>query len=455
MYRPSLRYDLVSCLKYLKLKYWRRFKATINHIKIAESVSNALDDLSDDIDHWKQLLDLNNDNMRMEHLVAKMYVVVFKFLATIMIKWSSKSSLGRLVRSFDSDFFKDEIEIEKQSLQALEQKLERSDRLAMHRGIMDVAEMIKLGQADFRRELRMFEDRMGRTQATNLERQLQDWRRELRESPLKVQIRMRPQSNTRQSFLQAEGSQPPMSLYPIDQLQENALQRLRPYTAQVHIAEMVVQASLQNVHMDLFNGIQQWNAVSASSVLWVQGPFQVPQPSPFTQLSAYVIMTAQKANLPVIYYFCDSTKSMVDLIYTLIGQLVGLIPGDFHSNLDFSGPRFDTLDCRSGSIQQAITLFKDLVTEGPHMLFVVIDGIQMLDTNSELVQIRDLVDVLRYADKERNENRIHLIKTLFTTDGLTDALIHLPDDERIDCTDFFGEEGPESEIDAIEVGFLL
>ena len=143
MYRPSLRYDLVSYLKYLELKYRRRFKATINHIKIAESVSNARDDLSDDVTHWKMLLELNEYDMRMEHLVAKMYVVVFKFLTTIMIKWSSKSSLGRLVRRFGSDFFKDEIEHKETSLQALEHRLERNNHVAMHRGIKDIAEMAK------------------------------------------------------------------------------------------------------------------------------------------------------------------------------------------------------------------------------------------------------------------------------------------------------------------------
>ena len=386
----------------------------------------------------------------MEHLVARMHVVVFKFLATIMTKWSSKSSLGRLVRSFDSDFFKDEIETKRQSLHDLEQRLERNDRRVMHRGVKNIGEQLKLLKADFQREFQM-----GRTQVTHLEKQVQDLLREVLENPSKAQIHMRPQWTTRQSFLTAEGSKPPMSLYRIDQLQENALQRLRSYTVQVHIAEMVVQARLLNIHIDLFNRIQQWNAVSASSALWIQGPFQVPQPSRCRKLSAYVIMTAQKANIPVIYYFCSSTTSMVDLIYTLIGQLVGFLPGDFHSSLDFSEARFDALDCRSDSIEQATTLFKDLVTEGPHMLFVVIDGIQMLDTGSDRVQIQELVNVLRYCGTERNENQIHLIKTLFTTDGLTDALIYLPDAEKIDCTDFFGEEGAEPEIDGVEVGFLL
>ncbi|KAM0794315.1 hypothetical protein BDR22DRAFT_710376 [Usnea florida] len=319
----------------------------------------------------------------------------------------------------------------------------------MHFGVENVEDLLNLLRDDFQREFQI-----GRTERSNLEQQVQDLGREVREHLFKSQTHMQPQSITGQSFLTAEGSKPPMSLYPIDQLQENALQRLRSYTAQVHIAEMVVQARLLKIGMDLFNRILQWNAASASSALWIQGPFQVPQPSRYTQLSAYVIMTAQRANIPVIYYFCDSTTSMVDLIYTLIGQLVGLLPGDFYSSLDFSEARFDTLDGRSGSIEQATTLFKDLISEGPCMLFVVVDGIQMLDTGSDRVQIRELVNVLHYAGTEKNEKPTHLVKTLLTTDGSTDALIHLPDAERIACTDSFGEEGAEPDIDAIEVGFL-
>ena len=114
------------------------------------------------------------------------------------------------------------------------------------------------------------------------------------------------------------------------------------------------------------------------------------------------------------------------------------------------------------------------------MLFVVIDRLQMLDNSSNRKQIQELVDALRSEGsasregpaghegsvgneenyrKENNDNKRdkdpdRLIKTLFTTDGFTDALIHPPGDERLNSTDFTNGEGAGPEIDGIEVGFL-
>lgn len=68
----------------------------------------------------------------MKEYVARLYVVVFKFLVNIMVKWS-RSSISRLLSSFDSDFFKDEIEDKKKSIGELERRLNRQASLAMQR----------------------------------------------------------------------------------------------------------------------------------------------------------------------------------------------------------------------------------------------------------------------------------------------------------------------------------
>ena len=87
----------------------RQLKATLDHENIAESVSKTLDDLNDHMAYWKELIGINELNLRGEHYVARLYVVMSKFLASIMSKWSSESSVALIFRSFDSEFFKDEI----------------------------------------------------------------------------------------------------------------------------------------------------------------------------------------------------------------------------------------------------------------------------------------------------------------------------------------------------------
>ena len=129
----------------------------MNHDKIAESVSNALEDLSDDVVYWKELLGHNGSSVRMKDYVAKLYVVVFKFLAAIMTKWS-KSSVAGLLRSFDSDFFKEEIQDKKTKIQDLERRLQRQALLAMQRSMKeapskaDIARLIADSQANFQVE---------------------------------------------------------------------------------------------------------------------------------------------------------------------------------------------------------------------------------------------------------------------------------------------------------------
>ena len=441
----------------------RHFKATINHEKIAESVSKALDDLSDDIAYWKELMEINEDNMRMDHFVARLYVVVFTFLTTIMTKWLSKSSLARMFRSFDSEFFKEEIEAKKSSIRDLEHKLERSANLSMQRSIRNVipkAEMKALiadQQAKFQIEwlIKMSQQEaiLGRTVKNALEEQYESERQRTQERAV-IADPPRPAPDQRiggERSLMLEGPGSSSTFYTVGEIRLNALRRLRPYTIQLQDIESIVHPQFLNVNIEVFNRIKQLNASSSSQTLWIHGPFLVPRPSRYTQLSATVVMTAQRAKIPTINYFCDSTIGVIDLILSLTAQLVRLLPHDFESTLDFSATRFDTFVDGSPTINQAIRLFRDLLTVGPYMLLIVIDGLQVLDNSSNRTQIQSLVDVLHSASKGEPDR---VIKTLFTTDGFTDALIRIPGDERMNCMDFASEDGAGPEYDGVEIGFL-
>ena len=165
-------------------------------------------------------------------------------------------------------------------------------------------------------------------------------------------------------------------------------------------------------------------------------------------------MTAQQATVPVIYYFCDSTTTIIDLTYSLAAQLVRILPDDYHSQLDFTSTRFDPLDGTSGFIRHAIGLFKDLLPLGPYILFVIVDGLQMLDTASNRAFLQELVNVLHLAARKIFSDVHRFIKTLFTTDGFTDALMSLKGNERLDSMDFTGEAEGGPEVDGTDIGFL-
>ena len=235
------------------------------------------------------------------------------------------------------------------------------------------------------------------------------------------------------------------------QIELTAHRLLQRNTQQEHVQTMVAQAEDLSIHIGIFDRIQQWNAAKTSQCLWIQGPFQVPTPSHYTLLNTYVLATADRASIPAISFFCESGTDMVKMIYSLILQMVALIPDDFRSDLDFTSARFDALTGTVDSLSDAIQLFKDLLSVGPYLLFILIDGLQVLDTASNAGPLTKLVRAVRDFGNEATESS-RTIRALFTTDGFVEALTALRGNQRLDALDFTGDDLDLT--DGIEVGFL-
>lgn len=397
----------------------------------------------------------------MKEYVAKLYVVVFKFLVAMMTKWS-KSSINRLLRSFDSDFFKDEIEEKKTKIRDLERRLDRQASLAVQRSIKEVptqdqiANIIATAQAkfdaNFWQKAERYQRGLGEAMVKTLQEQylsaLWTQREELdrqRTSPL-------PQTISRQPSPMSEASNDTRNA--LEQIQLNASRFVPQYTHQNHVASLIEQGQDLNVNIEIFDRIKRWNASPVSRILWIQGPFQVSMPSRYTLLSAYVVATAQRAAIPMVYYFCDPSTDAVDLTYNIIGQLIQTAAGDVPSELDFTTARFSRLDGTAASLRDAISLIGDLLTLSPYILFVVIDGLQIIETASNRAILAKLINTLRSAGTQRNAGSLRVFKVLITTDGFTDVLTSLKFDERLDALDLAGEDGAGPEADGIEMGFF-
>ena len=268
----------------------------VNHEKIAESVSTALNDLSDDIAYWKELLEAKQNTPRLEHYVARLYVVIFKFLASIMMKWSSKSTITRMFRSFDSEFFKEEIDSKKSSIQELERKLTRQAELEWHRQLSrsievnttTVQEMAAAFQDHLVVQLNKQQRILGQSTKDMLQQQLlnlqqmQNFTKSEKPSPNIVD----QDSGQRASGTAAARVVQDSAL----EIRVTALDLLRSYVVQQqNIPLQVAQSKTLSIHRGVFQKIQLWNATSASQRLWILGPYQVPQPSQYTHLSAHVM----------------------------------------------------------------------------------------------------------------------------------------------------------------------
>ena len=394
----------------------------------------------------------------MREYVAKLYVVVFKFLVGIMTKWF-KSSWDRLFRSFDSSFFDEEIQQKMTEIRDLEYRLERQGSLAMKASVReapskeDIAKMISASQANFQLQLFIKVEQLERALGNTVKNSLQE---EFRNTMWAQQDERllganSPLARSREISPMPDPPNEVDEFYRKKQIELTAHRLLQRNTQQEHVQTMVAQAEDLSIHIGIFDRIQQWNAAKTSQCLWVQGPFQVPTPSHYTLLNTYVLATAERASIPAISFFCEPGTDMVKMIYSLILQIVALIPDDFSSDLDFTSARFDALAGTADSLSDAIQLFKDLLSVGPYLLFILIDGLQVLDTASNAGPLTKLIQAVRdFGEEATNSSRT--LKILFTTDGFVEALTLLRGNQRLDALDFTAEDLDFA--DGIEVGFL-
>ena len=437
-------------------------QATVNHTKIAESVSKVLDDLSEDIAYWKELLEFNERSARAEHYVARLYVLIFKFLATIMVKWASRSSITRLMRSFDSDFFGEEIEEKKAKIRDLGDRFRRySEQVAQSntKNLLEGLDRYAGSHAKFQNDQAKSQERFNAQilmQVRHLHQVGWQMKEMLEDYHKHRDTEVQQQPLYRGQELKALGAVPDdcreLSQYTRVQVQQNAIKSLGKYATQQDISSLIEQAQFLGFSSDIFFRIREWNASMTSQLLWICGPFMAAQPSKYTLLSAYIVMTAQKAAVPVIYHFCSHDTSPVELLYSLVGQLLQIIQENFESEKDFSASRFDLLDRPNESIDSNISLIENLLSVCPHMLLLVIDGLQWLDEPRRSADIKRLLDILRSTKDEAKES--HLIKLLCTTDGASDALNSLDETQAMTRVVFHGNEGSGIESSELEDAFL-
>ena len=212
-----------------------------------------------------------------------------------------------------------------------------------------------------------------------------------------------------------------------------------------HIELLIRRSYDLKVNSEVFQLIQQWLQQPLSKTLWICGPSQVPKPSRNTIISASIIEKARKAKAPIIAYFYvrsnkanteDPKMILVEMAYSLISQLLNTMQHIFVDDSGLVAIRLSKMDGSLSSLLEALVLLKDLLSMGPELLFCIVDG---LENFGHLVRddpsLRRLLDILQPSSKKQSTSS-NKMKTLFTTDGFTDALIHLPVEERLDVSNF-------------------
>ena len=173
--------------------------------------------------------------------------------------------------------------------------------------------------------------------------------------------------------------------------------------------------------------LQDWLSASDSRVLWIYGSSHTNTPSDLSSTSASVVSTINQAKLPLIAYQCQNSGSSMDtlisMVYSVVIQLIWLLPEEFSTNIDLSHGRLSFFDRSVERLCHVIFFMEDLLTLAPRLLIVVIDGIQLCEDGLGLDDERGTAIYLNcFRQILKNGGNDRIMKTLFTTDGVCDNL---------------------------------
>ena len=190
--------------------------------------------------------------------------------------------------------------------------------------------------------------------------------------------------------------------------------------------------------------LEEWSRVPISKTLWIRGHDEISYPSSNSKVAATVAAQASQAGIPLLGFFCDCrdpredpTKDkyiskteraafketvVINLIYSLIRQVISILPNRIETRTKFSKAAFSKLDGTLYTWDDALKILKRLMKLMPRVVLVVIDGVEQLDQSDNGEYVDDILSLLlSYIDNdEGGDGRI--FKILFTTAGACSAL---------------------------------
>ena len=187
----------------------------------------------------------------------------------------------------------------------------------------------------------------------------------------------------------------------------------------------------------VFTPLQAWLSASGSRTMWLYGPANARTPSEISSTSTHVVSMMESMKIPIIAHRCQPQESesvaLVSMVYSLILQLVWLLPDRFSSDKNFDGSRFTVLDGSIKSLESALILLEDLLAQAPRILVCVLDGIQMIEDGRDNARGTGMfLDLFLEILKESKDTKI--LKLLLTTDGFCHRLDHAFDaGEKVDA----------------------
>ncbi|KAK8024479.1 Carboxylic ester hydrolase [Apiospora rasikravindrae] len=173
--------------------------------------------------------------------------------------------------------------------------------------------------------------------------------------------------------------------------------------------------------------IQSWIQNKTSQLLWVEGPVITDFGSGLSLTALRIYEVTMQAEIPCVSFFCkrryafmpaDSTTSgatLMALLYTVMDQLINLLPPTFESASRLS---LETLgaSCPEGNMA-ALDVIEQLLSHAPPTVTFIVDGLELVTKATEIPHLIRFIELLRTAGGEDK-----VFKVLLTTNGNSRSL---------------------------------
>lgn len=193
--------------------------------------------------------------------------------------------------------------------------------------------------------------------------------------------------------------------------------------------------SRSSLHESIASRLLQFINGTESEVICLQLPYDSQKGSSGSKIASHVVSTAHEVDYPIISYFCTlpttvpdgrttQTTALCEMMACLTRQLVMLLPDSLPepSSVALTAARFDDLDGTLRTWNLMLSLFDDLLSLVDRNLFVVIHGMQCLNSQYTTSPIQDFLAVLRKR-LDSNKNAIQKIKILLVMEGQSFAVV--------------------------------
>jgi hypothetical protein len=201
-------------------------------------------------------------------------------------------------------------------------------------------------------------------------------------------------------------------------------------------------------HTEIALALERWWNDDQQVCLWIQGP---PCDPAVPSLTGEMFAMARLKKVPVAAYLCQNigpdgtaitqAEMIVNLLYSLIYQLVHNLPEDFSDLIDFDTERIAKLDGTLSSLAPAMSLFRYLLSIGSSPVLVLVDSFDLLDSSDDAelqAQIKILLDGLRSPIQAPGKANKTL---LYTSEPSMTLLTELEPENIVDASQLDGSEG--------------